>query len=124
MKYPALPAYWPAGGPDWRIFGSSLLEHLSPVQRERLVAAMLEVERVLVASSVEIRPVDPECPDGCMPREYVAELNRRSTRPFDPNVGASAHPDEVRPPAANLRRLRPRRADGLWRHQTSRRRAC
>ncbi len=81
----------------------SLLDPLSGEQRERLVAAMREVERLLVATSVEIRPVDPECPDAtyCL-AEYVAELNHRSTRPFDPNVGATAQPDEVRPPAGEF----------------------
>jgi hypothetical protein len=31
--------------------------------------------------------------------EYVAELNRRSERGFDPAVGATALPHEVRPPS-------------------------
>jgi GNAT superfamily N-acetyltransferase len=53
-----------------------------------------------IAASVEIRPVDPEHADAqyCL-AEYVAELNRRSTRGFDPSVGATALPNEVRPPA-------------------------
>jgi DNA-binding MarR family transcriptional regulator/GNAT superfamily N-acetyltransferase len=78
----------------------SLLEPLTPEQRDRLVGAMREVERLLVAASVEIRPVDPEHADAryCL-AEYVAELNRRSTRGFDPSVGATALPHEVRPPA-------------------------
>lgn len=78
----------------------SLLAPLTSEQRERLVAAMREVERLLIAASVEIRPVDPEHPDAryCL-AEYVAELNRRSTRGFDPSAGATALPHEVRPPA-------------------------
>jgi len=81
----------------------SLLAPLSPQQRERLVAAMGEVERLLIAASVEIRAVDPEHPDAryCL-AEYVAELNRRSTRGFDPSVGATALPHEVRPPAGQF----------------------
>jgi len=81
----------------------SLLAPLSSRQRERLVAAMREVERLLIAASVEIRPVDPEHPDAryCL-AEYVAELNRRSTRGFDPSVGATALPHEVRPPAGQF----------------------
>jgi DNA-binding MarR family transcriptional regulator/N-acetylglutamate synthase-like GNAT family acetyltransferase len=81
----------------------SLLAPLSSEQRQRLVAAMRDVERLLVAASVEIRPVDPEDPDAqyCL-AEYVAELNRRSTRGFDPSVGATARPDEVRPPAGQF----------------------
>jgi GNAT superfamily N-acetyltransferase len=59
---------------------------------------------LLIAASVEIRPVDPEHPDAeyCL-AEYVAELNRRSTgRRFDPAVGETAHPQEVRPPAGQF----------------------
>jgi DNA-binding MarR family transcriptional regulator/GNAT superfamily N-acetyltransferase len=81
----------------------SLLAPLSDGQRERLVSAMRDVERLLVAASVELRPVDPEHPDAqyCL-AEYVAELNRRSTRGFDPSVGATALPHEVRPPAGQF----------------------
>src|SRR5205807_2582808 len=81
----------------------SLLAPLSPGQQERLIAAMREVERLLIAASVEIEPVDPEYPDAqyCL-AEYVAELNRRSARGFDPSVGATALPQEVRPPAGQF----------------------
>jgi DNA-binding MarR family transcriptional regulator/GNAT superfamily N-acetyltransferase len=81
----------------------SLIAPLSVPQRERLVGAMREVERLLVAASVEIRSVDPESPDAqrCL-AQYVAELNRRSTRGFDPTVGATALPHEVRPPAGEF----------------------
>jgi DNA-binding MarR family transcriptional regulator/GNAT superfamily N-acetyltransferase len=81
----------------------SLLEPLSASQRERLVAAMRDVERLLTAASVEIAAVDPEHPDAqrCL-AEYVAELNRRSERGFDPSVGATALPHEVRPPAGDF----------------------
>jgi DNA-binding MarR family transcriptional regulator/GNAT superfamily N-acetyltransferase len=82
---------------------ATLLDALEPAERERLVKAMREVERLLVIASLEIRPVDPESPDAryCL-AEYVAELNRRSTRGFDPAVGATAHPHEVRPPAGQF----------------------
>ncbi|MBV8941274.1 MAG: winged helix-turn-helix transcriptional regulator [Solirubrobacterales bacterium] len=81
----------------------SLLAPLTAEQQERLVAAMREVERLLIASSVEVRPIDPEDLDAqrCL-AEYVAELNRRSTRGFDPTVGATALPHEVRPPAGQF----------------------
>jgi DNA-binding MarR family transcriptional regulator len=84
-------------------FARSLLQPLTGDQRERLVAAMGEVERLLAATSVEIRPVDPEHRDAryCL-AEYVAELNRRSERGFDPAVGATALPHEVRPPAGQF----------------------
>ena len=80
-----------------------MLAPLSSRQRERLVAAMREVERLLTAASVEITAVDPEHPDAryCL-AEYVAELNRRSERGFDPSVGATALPHEVRPPAGQF----------------------
>lgn len=81
----------------------SLLAPLNAQQRERLVVAMVEVEHLLIAASVEIRPVDPEHPDArhCL-AEYVAELNRRSTRGFDPSVGATALPHQLRPPAGQF----------------------
>jgi GNAT superfamily N-acetyltransferase len=55
------------------------------------------------ADQVEVKPVDPESPDArhCL-AEYVAELNRRSERGFDPSVGATALPHEVRPPAGEF----------------------
>jgi DNA-binding MarR family transcriptional regulator len=79
---------------------SSILEPLDPRQRERLVEAMREVERLLTTALVEIKQIDPTAPDAreCL-RSYFAELERRSARPFDPNVGATAKPHEVRPPA-------------------------
>ncbi len=78
----------------------SLLRPLSAPQRGRLVEAMREVERLLVAAGVTIDPTDPEHPDAayCV-AEYVAELNRRSPRGFDPTAGETALPHEVRPPA-------------------------
>ena len=81
----------------------SLLAPLSSTQRERLVAAMHEVERLLTVASVQITSIDPEHPDAqyCL-AEYVAELNRRSERGFDPSVGATALPHEVRPPAGEF----------------------
>jgi len=81
----------------------SLLEPLSLQQRERLLAAMRDVERLLIAASVEIEPVDPEHEDAkyCI-AEYVSELNRRSRRGFDPSVGATALPHEVRPPSGQF----------------------
>jgi DNA-binding MarR family transcriptional regulator/GNAT superfamily N-acetyltransferase len=81
----------------------SLLAPLSPKQRGQLVAAMRDVERLLTSASVEITARDPEHPDAqyCL-AEYVAELNRRSRRGFDPSVGATALPHEVRPPAGEF----------------------
>jgi DNA-binding MarR family transcriptional regulator/GNAT superfamily N-acetyltransferase len=81
----------------------SLLAPLNLAQRKRLVAAMHDVERLLTSARVQISAVDPENPDAqyCL-AEYVAELNRRSQRGFDPSVGATALPHEVRPPAGEF----------------------
>ena len=81
----------------------SLLTLLSGAQRDRLIGAMREVERLLIFASVQVVPVDPEHADAryCL-AEYVAELNRRSSRGFDPSMGATALPHEVRPPAGRF----------------------
>jgi DNA-binding MarR family transcriptional regulator len=81
----------------------SFLAPLTPVQRDRLVVAMAEVERLLTAAMVEIRPVDPAHPDArsCI-RSYFAELDRRSDSGFDPAAGIPAEPRELRPPAGVL----------------------
>ncbi len=81
----------------------SLLAPLRLTQRELLVAAMHDIERLLTSAGVQIRAVDPEHPDAqyCL-AEYVAELNRRSERGFDPSAGATALPHEVRPPAGEF----------------------
>ena len=77
----------------------SLLAPLTAGQRERLVGAMRDVERLLTAAMVEIADLDPEHPDArrCI-RAYFDELERRSGEPFDPLVGSTAEPDELRPP--------------------------
>jgi ribosomal protein S18 acetylase RimI-like enzyme len=52
------------------------------------------------ASAVEIRLADPAGADAraCV-HAYVAELNRRSETPYDPSLGPTAEPQELRPPA-------------------------
>jgi DNA-binding MarR family transcriptional regulator/GNAT superfamily N-acetyltransferase len=81
----------------------SLLAPLGVKEREQLVAAMRDVERLLTSASVQMTTVDPEHPDAryCL-GEYVGELNRRSPRGFNPSVGATALPHEVRPPAGEF----------------------
>src|SRR3954451_20567597 len=61
----------------------SFLTPLSPGQRDRLFASMGDVERLLTAALVEMRPVHPTHPDAqaCFPR-YFAELDRRSDLGF------------------------------------------
>jgi hypothetical protein len=44
-------------------FARSLLEPLSESQRMKLVAAMAQVERLLIASQVQITVADPSSPD-------------------------------------------------------------
>jgi GNAT superfamily N-acetyltransferase len=55
------------------------------------------------AARVQITSVDPDHPDAryCL-AVYVAELNRRSPRGFDPLLGVTALPHEVRPPAGEF----------------------
>ena len=81
----------------------SLLEPLGGAQRERLVAAMADVERLLTAAMVSIEPADPEHPHGrhCL-REFAAELDARFPQGFDPALSISADADELRPPAGLL----------------------
>jgi DNA-binding MarR family transcriptional regulator/GNAT superfamily N-acetyltransferase len=78
----------------------SFLQPLPPAERQRLVGAMRDVERLLTAAQVEIREIDPVHPDArqCL-RSYFAELERRSGTHFDPATGSTAEPHEIRPPA-------------------------
>jgi DNA-binding MarR family transcriptional regulator len=78
----------------------SILTHLDAAQRQQLLTSMRSVERLITASLVQTRVIDPEHPDArrCL-RAYVAELNRRSEIPFDPRNGSTAEPHEVRAPA-------------------------
>jgi DNA-binding MarR family transcriptional regulator/GNAT superfamily N-acetyltransferase len=82
---------------------SSVLEPLGAAQRERLVAAMAEVGRLLTASMVEVESVDPADPRArrCH-RAYFAELNGRFDAGYDPALGLPADDDELRPPAGLL----------------------
>jgi DNA-binding MarR family transcriptional regulator/GNAT superfamily N-acetyltransferase len=81
----------------------SLLEPLGTRQRERLVEAMADVERLLTVAMVTIEPLDPEHPHArhCL-REYAAELDRRFPQGFDPALSISADAAELRQPAGLL----------------------
>jgi DNA-binding MarR family transcriptional regulator/GNAT superfamily N-acetyltransferase len=74
----------------------SFLAPLSARQRERLVSAMGEVERLLTAAMVELREVDPGHPDAraCLGR-YFAELDRRSDPSLDSSQALPVAPDEM-----------------------------
>jgi DNA-binding MarR family transcriptional regulator/GNAT superfamily N-acetyltransferase len=114
-----------AGGPDGRVrtvrltapgraeraeldrgsdeLAAGILEPLTPGQRERLVAAMAQVERLLAASQVRVAPADPGHPDAaaCL-RAYFEELARRFPEGFDPAAGPTADERELTPPAGLL----------------------
>src|SRR5258708_8564209 len=84
-------------------FAHSLLEPLSESQRVKLVAAMAQVERLLIASMVQITVADPTSQDArwCI-EQYFTELGERFETGFDPTLGISAHAHEVTPPAGLL----------------------
>ena len=81
----------------------SILAPLTSRQRERLVAAMSEVERLLLASMVEIHVRPPGDPHArfCI-RSYFAELADRFENGFDPAASISADDLELTPPAGLL----------------------
>ncbi|MER5641483.1 helix-turn-helix domain-containing GNAT family N-acetyltransferase [Kitasatospora sp. NPDC002227] len=76
-----------------------LLRPLSDTQRERLVTAMAEVERLLTASTVTLDAVDPDHPDArhCL-AAYYAELSTRFDTGFDPARSKLPDPAGLRPP--------------------------
>jgi DNA-binding MarR family transcriptional regulator/predicted N-acetyltransferase YhbS len=82
---------------------AAILGPLSDGQRARLVTAMAEVERLLVASAVQISARDPRdlAARACL-RAYFAELERRFEHGFDPALGLPAGDDELTPPAGLL----------------------
>src|SRR5437588_10529977 len=80
-------------------FARSLLEPLGESQRVKLVAAMGQVERLLIASLVKIALADPTSLDvrWCF-EQYFAELGERFEAGFDPALSISAHAHELMPP--------------------------
>jgi DNA-binding MarR family transcriptional regulator/GNAT superfamily N-acetyltransferase len=78
----------------------SFLEPLNPAQRDRLVSAMAEVERLLRAGAVEVRVEPPESPavQWCL-EQYFTELAARFDMGFDPALSNSASIREMTPPA-------------------------
>jgi len=79
---------------------TSILRPLSERQRSRLVTAMADVERLLVASAIQVAVTDPRHPDArfCL-RAYFTELAERFDDGFDPARSISAADDEMTPPA-------------------------
>ena len=82
---------------------AALLGPLSDRQRTRLVTAMAEVERLLMASAIQVGVADPRDSSAraCM-RAYFEELSRRFEYGFDPARSNSADDEELSPPAGLL----------------------
>jgi DNA-binding MarR family transcriptional regulator/GNAT superfamily N-acetyltransferase len=78
----------------------SLLDPLTERQRQRLAAAMAEVQALLTAALVQVDVVDPADPPAqhCL-HEYFAELGRRFPAGFDPGLALPSELDAMRPPA-------------------------
>jgi len=81
----------------------AILAPLDAKQRERLVAAMSEVERLMRASAVVIarEPADSADAQHCL-GEYRAELASRFDGGFDPSKGNNLTVEEMTPPAGYL----------------------
>ena len=79
---------------------SSILDPLSAAQRDRMIAAMAEVERLMRASAVRIGAEAADSADAqrCI-AQYFKENARRFDAGFDPARTISANPDELTPPA-------------------------
>jgi DNA-binding MarR family transcriptional regulator/GNAT superfamily N-acetyltransferase len=81
------------------VLAATILQPLNDGQRDRLVAAMAEVERLLTASMVDVAPIDPRHPHAryCV-GEYFAELARRFDGGFDPGRSLPATDEDLSPP--------------------------
>jgi DNA-binding MarR family transcriptional regulator/GNAT superfamily N-acetyltransferase len=91
---------------------TSVLEPLDEHARNRLVAAMEDVERLLLASLITIAVEDPATDDArwCL-EQYFEELAGRFEGGFDPALSIPAATEDLTPPAGLLlvarRRERP-----------------
>lgn len=81
----------------------SFLEPLSERQRDELVSAVTQLERLLRASMVTVEVEDPSTPDArwCI-QQYIDELDKRFDAGFDPARSISATERELVPPAGLL----------------------
>jgi GNAT superfamily N-acetyltransferase len=77
----------------------AILAPLSPGQRDRLVGAMAEVQRLLRVSGMRIERVHPATAGArwCV-AQYFEELDRRFDRGFDPGQSIPADDAEMVPP--------------------------
>jgi GNAT superfamily N-acetyltransferase len=75
---------------------ASILRPLTELQRDRLVTAMSDVERLILASQVRIEIIDPRNIDAryCL-RSYFEELGHRFDTGFDPAQSISASDEEM-----------------------------
>jgi DNA-binding MarR family transcriptional regulator/predicted N-acetyltransferase YhbS len=82
---------------------NSILEPLSAAARDRLVAAMAEVERLLAAASmtVEEEVADSEEARRCL-AQYFNELAERFEEGFDPGKGNAATESDFIPPRGSF----------------------
>jgi GNAT superfamily N-acetyltransferase/DNA-binding MarR family transcriptional regulator len=79
---------------------AAILQRLGVRQRDRLITAMAEVERLLLASAVQVAVCDPRHPDARRAvQAYVAELADRFEGGWDPALSISAADEELTPPA-------------------------
>ena len=104
--------------------GASMLAPLDSSQRERLVEAMGEVERLLRAGRVVISFESPASADAraCLDA-YFREIAERFEAGFDPARERSGLDDELTPPKGSVRRgAAGRRSGRLRRAQAGRRR--
>src|SRR5262249_21322754 len=81
------------------VLARSVLTPLSVPQRDRLIAAMAEVERLMRASAVQISLEPPDSADArwCL-EQYFRELAGRFATGFDPAKSISANVDQLTPP--------------------------
>jgi DNA-binding MarR family transcriptional regulator/GNAT superfamily N-acetyltransferase len=81
-------------------FAQAILAPLSAAQRQRLIAGMAEVERLMRASAVRIGPEPAGGADAqwCV-QQYFRENARRFDAGFDPKRTIPATADEMSPPA-------------------------
>ncbi len=77
----------------------ALLDPLDDRQRAQLVAAMVDVERLLTVALIRVVAVDPLHPDAvrCL-QAYFSELTERLVGGFEEHQSRTYAPDEVRPP--------------------------
>jgi len=77
----------------------SMLAPLSGAQRDRLVAAMGEVVRLIRAATLDVRLANPDSDDArwCL-GQYFGEIKARFESGFDPDQGGAGNDAEMQPP--------------------------